>query len=206
MQDQEQYKKIAIDQRNITKGLNTLMGIVSGIVCDDHLHDNEIHYLMTWLKENEHIANKYPANIVYRRIHEVLHDGIVTPEEREHLLNELKVLSGNDFTNTGAALPEHIHSAFDDDPLVIHEGNVFVLTGGFLYGTRSVCQKAIEKRGGIAESNVTKRTNYLVVGSTASPDWIVANFGLKIQKAAEMAASGDYEIAIIREADWVMAL
>jgi hypothetical protein len=40
----------------------------------------------------------------------------------------------------------------------------------------------------------------------ASPDWIVANFGRKIQAAAEMAQSGQYEIAIIREADWVMAL
>jgi hypothetical protein len=40
----------------------------------------------------------------------------------------------------------------------------------------------------------------------ASPDWIVANFGRKIQKAAEMADSGEFEISIIREPDWVMAL
>lgn len=199
-------KKVAINQRNITKALNTLMGIVNGIVCDDVLSDNEVHYLSTWLKENHDVARAYPGNVIYRRIYEVLQDGVVTTEERDHLLRELKVLSGNDFANTGAALPEHIHSVFDDDPTVIFEGNVFVLTGEFLYGTRNFCNQAIVKRGGIADSNVTRRTNYLVVGSVSSPDWIVANFGRKIQKAAEMADSGDFEIAIIREADWAMVL
>ncbi len=81
-----------------------------------------------------------------------------------------------------------------------------MLTGEFLYGTRSSCEDAIQKRGGLTKSTVTKQTNYLVVGSMASPDWIVANFGRKIQAAAEMAQSGQYEIAIIREADWAMAL
>ena len=206
MSSEDPGEKVSINQRNMSKALNTLMGIVSGIVCDDALHDNEIHYLATWLKENEDISRKYPASIIFRRVHEVLQDGVVTAEERQHLLKELKVLSGNDFSNTGAALPEHIHSVFDDDPTVIFEDNVFVLTGSFLYGTRNFCNRAIEKRGGVADDNVTKRTNYLVVGSVASPDWIVANFGRKIQKAAEMADSGEFEIAIIREADWAMVL
>ncbi len=199
-------KKVAVNQRNVTKALNTLMGIVSGIVCDDSLHDNEIHFLSTWLRENADICRQYPANVIYRVVHEVLQDGVITPDEREHLLHQLKILSGNDFANTGAALPEHIHSVFDDDPTVILEGNVFVLTGEFLYGTRNFCNQAISKRGGVPEQNVTKRTNYLVVGSVSSPDWIVANFGRKIQKAAEMADSGDFEISIVREADWVMVL
>lgn len=199
-------KQINLDQRRITKSLNTLMGIVSGIVCDGHLHDGEIHFLSTWLKENEDISPIYPANVISRRVTEVLQDGVITIDERDHLIKELTVLSGTDFSNTGSALPEHIHSIFDDDPHIIFKENVFVLTGEFLYGTRSICQDAIQKRGGHTKSSVTKQTNYLVVGSMASPDWIVANFGRKIQAAAEMAQSGQYEIAIIREADWVMAL
>lgn len=199
-------RKNALDQRRITKSLNTLMGIVSGVVCDGHLHDNEIHFLSTWLKENEDISQIYPANVISRRVAEVLQDGVITVDEKEHLIKELTVLSGTDFSNTGSALPEHIHSVFDDDPHIIFEENIFVLTGEFLYGTRSSCEDAIQKRGGLTKSTVTKQTNYLVVGSMASPDWIVANFGRKIQAAAEMAQSGQYEIAIIREADWAMAL
>ena len=54
--------------------------------------------------------------------------------------------------------------------------------------------------------SVSRKTNYLIVGSLASPNWIIENFGRKIQKAAEMAQSGDFEISIIREADWAIAL
>ena len=199
-------KRVVLDQRRITKSLNTLMGIVSGIVCDGNLHDGEIHFLSTWLKENEDISSIYPANVISRRVTEVLQDGVITVEEKEHLLKEMTTLSGTDFSNTGSALPEHISSIFDDDPHVIFEGNLFVLTGEFLYGTRPACEHAIEKRGGQTKPYVTKKTNYVVVGSMASPDWIVANFGRKIQEAAEMASSGEYEISIVREADWVMAL
>ena len=45
-----------------------------------------------------------------------------------------------------------------------------------------------------------------MVGTRTSPDWIADKFGRKIQKAAEMASSGDYEISIIREVDWAMSL
>jgi NAD-dependent DNA ligase len=199
-------KELALNQKQITKGLNTLMGIVSGIVCDGHLHDTEIGYLSTWIKENQHLAAVYPASVVYRRIREVLQDGVITVEEKDYLLKELTVLSGTDFANTGSALPEHISTIFDDDPHIIVPENVFVFTGEFIYGTRSACNKAVESKGGITASTVTKSTNYLVVGSMASPDWIVANFGRKIQKAAEMMLSGDYEIAVVREQDWVMSI
>lgn len=206
MENAELAKRVSIDQRLITKSLNTLMGIVNGVVCDNELTDTEIKFLSVWMLENQHIASTYPANVIFRRVKEVLSDGIVTFEEREQLLKELKVLCGNDFSNTGAALPEHIQSIFDDDPLVIFEDNTFVFTGEFIFGPREACCRAIQKRGGLTSESITRKTNYLVVGSKSSPDWIVENFGRKIQKAAEMAESGDYEISIIREADWVMAI
>lgn len=199
-------KQIVMHHRLVTKSLNTLMGIVNGMVCDGCLSETEIRFLSTWMQENEHIASVYPANVIYRRVREVLSDGAVTIDEKEHLLRELSIIVGNDFSNTGAALPEHIHSVFDDDPHIIFEEKIFVLTGEFLFGTRNFCHKAIESRGGDPTDRITKKTNYLVVGSMASPDWIAANFGRKIQKAAEMAQSGEYEIAIVRETDWAMAL
>jgi hypothetical protein len=206
MENSKIGKKVVFEQRLINKSLNTLLGIVGGIVCDNQLTDIEIHFLSTWMSENNHIAAIYPANIIFRRVREVLIDGVVTSEEREQLLKELKILSGNDFFNTGSALPEHIANIFDDDPTVVFDQNIFVLTGEFLFGTRSYCHKAIQSRGGVVSESVTKKTNYLIVGSRSSPDWIVENFGRKIQKAAEMLESGDYEISIIHEVDWAMAL
>lgn len=199
-------KRYVTDARRTAKGLQSLMGIVSGLVCDGHLNDNEIRYLKTWMHENEDLADVYPANIVYRRVREILIDDVITEDERNHLTKEMQILTGNNFFDTGAALPEHIASVFDDDPYVVFDGNVFVFTGEFLWGTRKECFREVEKRGGIAKDSVTRETNYLVIGTMASPDWIVANFGRKIQKAAEMVESGECEISIIREVDWTMAL
>ncbi len=196
--------KLATNQ--IVKSINSLLGIVSGLVSDGELNDKEVLFLKTWCNENMHIANQYPANIIFRRVHEVLVDGVITHEEREHLLNELKIISGNDFAETGSALPENIQNIFDDDPTVIIPSNEFVFTGRFMFGTRAVCETAVVHRGGLVKEYITEKTNYLVIGTRTSPDWIAENFGRKIQKAAEMVDSGDYEISIVREADWVMSL
>lgn len=199
-------KSSKIETSIIVKSLNSLMGIISGLVSDGELNDREILFLKTWCDENRNIASEYPANIIYRRIHEVLLDGVVTDEEREHLLNELKILSGNDFSNTGSALPERIEAIFDDDPTVIFTNNEFVFTGKFLFGTRAACEAAAIKRGAKVKDYITQTTNYLVIGTRASPEWITENFGRKIQKAADMANSGEYEISIIREVDWTISL
>lgn len=205
-ENQEIGKKVAMDVRRQVKALNTLMGMVAGVVCDDHLHDNEIIFLSTWMAENKDVATDYPGSVIYRKVREVLSDGVITAEERDHLLKELKILSGNDFTNTGSALPDHIATLFDDDPHVIIPGNTFVLTGDFLYGTRESCHRVIQTRGGIVGASVTKKTNYVVVGSRASPDWITQHFGRKLLRAAELVESGEHEISIVREADWVLAI
>ena len=196
----------SIHQRLITRSLNQLMGIVNGVLCDGQLHDSEVHFLSTWLQENEQLKTVYPANIIYRLIREAMSDGVLTQDEKDHLLRSLSEISGNDFWKTGAALPGNISSVFDDDPTVVFNDNIFVMTGEFMFGTRNACHKATELRGGQTSDNVTKKTNYLVIGSMASPSWIESNFGRKIQKAAEMAESGEFEIAIIRETDWAMAL
>jgi NAD-dependent DNA ligase len=204
MTDLSKTKKI--ETALIVKSLNSLMGILSGIISDGDLNDKEILFLKTWSMENPHIASEYPANIIYRRIHEVLLDGIITEEERSHLLIELKNISGNDFSNTGSALPEQISTIFDDDPHLVFEENEFVFTGDFIFGTRASCKQATVKRGASVKDYITQNTNYLVIGSRCSPAWIVDNFGRKIQKAADMASSGEFEISIIREVDWSMNL
>ena len=204
MSDIAKYKKM--ETALMVKSLNSLLGIVSGLVSDGELNDKEILFLKTWCDENRHVAGEYPANIIFRRIHEVLIDNIITDEERSHLLHELKTISGNDFSQTGSALPEHIESIFDNDPTVIYENNEFVFTGEFMFGTRVACQQAVTRRGALVKDYVTHKTNYLIIGTRSSPDWITENFGRKIQKAAEMAISGNFEISILREVDWTMSL
>jgi hypothetical protein len=90
MDEKEFAKSVAMDAAIVRKSLNNLMGIVNGLVCDNQLPDTEIHYLATWLEQNREIADEYPANIVFRRVREVLADGVITDEERAELLADLK--------------------------------------------------------------------------------------------------------------------
>jgi hypothetical protein len=99
-------KAKALNTKRIIKSINLLMGMVSGIVCDDKLQDAEVQYLSTWLSEHNELAREYPASVIYRRVREVLRDGLITEPERAHLLSELKVWSGTNFIETGAAASE----------------------------------------------------------------------------------------------------
>ena len=191
-------KKSRQDTALIVKSLNSLMGIVSGLVSDGELNEKEILFLKTWCDEHRLIAREYPANIIFRRVHEVLLDGVISIDEREFLLRELTILSGSHFAETGSAQSELIDALFDS--------NEFVFTGKFMFGTREACELATLKRGATVKNDITQKTNYLVIGSRASPEWIAENFGRKIQKAAEMANSGDFEISIVREVDWTLSL
>jgi hypothetical protein len=98
----------SLETKNIIRSINSLMGIITGLVSDGELNDKEILFLKTWCSENNHLAGEYPANIIFRRIHEVLIDNVITTEERDYLLKELTLISGNHFSETGSALPEHI--------------------------------------------------------------------------------------------------
>lgn len=129
MDEKDFAASVAMEAAVVRKSLNNLMGIVNGLVCDNNLTDTEIQFLATWLEENQHVANQYPANIVFRRVSEVLADGVITEAERAELLADLEVISGNEFMETGAALPAHIAAVFDDEPYVEIENRLFVLTG-----------------------------------------------------------------------------
>ena len=198
--------KVATSKRIQSQAMNQLMGICTGLVCDGKLSDEEIVFLSTWTKSNSSIARDWPASTIYRRVEESIRDGVITDEERRVLLSTLQELASNDCVMTGSALPDGVPNVFDEDPHVIIPERVFCFTGEFLFGTRAACHRAIEVRSGYVAENVTGKTNYLVIGARCSPDWFAANFGRKIQKAAEMAESGDYELSIVREQDWVLAL
>jgi NAD-dependent DNA ligase len=196
----------ATSNRIQSQAMNQLMGICSGLVCDGKLSDEEIVFLSTWAKSNVSIARDWPASTIYRRVEESLRDGVITEEERRLLLTTLQELAANDFVITGSAMPDGVPNVFDEDPHVIIPQNVFCFTGEFLFGTRAACHRAVESRRGLISEGVTTKTNYLVIGARCSPAWFAANFGRKIQKAAEMAGSGDFELAIVREQDWSLAL
>ena len=59
--------------------------------------------------------------------------------------------------------------------------------------------------GGEPAKGVTKKLNYLVIGSVGSDFWRHSSFGTKIVKAAQYCEDG-VGIAIVSEAHWVARL
>jgi NAD-dependent DNA ligase len=66
---------------------------------------------------------------------------------------------------------------------ILVPGKSFCLTGSFLFGTRSACERAVEALGGVAAPRITLELDYLVIGTLASRDWVNTSHGPKIEKA-----------------------
>lgn len=186
------------------RALGTLMGLVEGVVCDDQLLDAEVAYLRQWLADHGDIASRWPGNIVAARIDQVLADGLITPDERNELLNLLQALAGEQ-ADDPALRQSVVAGVFNESPQVVFEDRTFVLTGEFVFGPRSVCQRAIEIRGGRVVNAVSRRVDWVVVGAFGSQVWAGGSFGGKIQTAMELKAQHGGP-GLVREADWADAL
>ncbi|MBD5735451.1 BRCT domain-containing protein, partial [Citrobacter freundii] len=73
------------------------------------------------------------------------------------------------------------------------------LTGVFLAGKRSHVEDMVTKNGGLISGNVTKKINYLVIGTLSSRDWKFSSHGRKIEKAIAYRDDEGVELEIISE-------
>lgn len=190
----------SIENRNLTKSMQTLLGICTGIAADNHINDGEINFLKTWLLENENLIDKWPGSVIASRVYQILHDGMITEEERAHLLQTLKEITGTYFVDTGSAKAEITGIPFDT-PVIIFSQTIFCFTGEFIAGTRAYCRKITEQMGAKTVNTITKKVDYLVIGALGSPDWVHESFGHKIANAMQLKAK-NHPVAIVTEKHW----
>lgn len=192
----------AMRNRMETKAMQSLMGMVTGIVADEHLHDREIALLSTWLAEHREIAEQWPGSAIAAHLRLALADGIITEEERAHLLAVLSELAATDFAATGSATAEPMRLPIDDSQPVQWRDAGVVHTGEFMFGTRAQCERLTMALGGMPLDNVTKHTDVLVIGTRVSPHWLHESYGRKIMKAVDLRQRGA-SISIISEQRWL---
>lgn len=188
-----------------TRAMQTLLGICTGIAADNQINDKEIIFLKTWLLEHSAAAEYWPGSAIAKRIDDILADGIITLEERTDLLKLLRDITGNHFSETGAAAPEIPALPIDEDPSIFFHNMLFCLTGRFFYGSRPACERVILNLGGMAVDNVSKKLDYLVIGALIEPSWVHTTFGRKIESAVKHKESGS-EITIVSEQQWTQAI
>lgn len=200
------YARAAIaDRRELDKAIEVLHGICLGITSDGQLRDEEVRFLDNWLLNNDSVTRQFPGNVVAARVKHVLADGVITQDERAYLLDTLTQLVGGTLFDTGTTAPQSTELPIDDDVDVEVRDSVFVLTGGFLFGTRTYVEECIAEKRGRVFDDVTKDVHFLVIGGKPARDWAHTSFGRKIEKAVAYQDTG-VDIAIISESRWIDAM
>lgn len=180
---------------------NKLLGLINGLLADNYLNNNEIQQLKKWINDND-LDETWPACEINKRIKKILEDGIITEDEREDLTEALKLLTGNTFFETGIASGMATSYFCNPSATITHQEKTFCFTGKFVNGSRNSIETRAKKQGAHISNNVTRKTDYLVIGTLASRDWAHTSHGRKIQKAIDYQ-SKNIPITIISERDWL---
>jgi NAD-dependent DNA ligase len=166
---------------------------------------DEAALLLEWVARHEDALDHWAVRTVHNRLAAHFEDGIIDDEERADLKVLLDSLVGGELsalcdTDAATTLP------LDQPPPIIEwTGHVYVFTGKFAWGSRRDCEREVVNRGGSCDSTVTKRTDFLVIGTFGSRDWVHTAFGRKIDKAVSYRDAGA-PLRIVAEDHWANAL
>lgn len=195
------YNAARLNDRKIDE----LIGLCKGVLADGEVSQFEIEFLQTWLRNNLEISGHWPANVLYKRIEEMLEDNVLDVEEQKELLLTLADLTGE------PSIHESVPSMSTSLPLttpypeIDFDGRVFCLTGKFVTGSRKMCESLVLEKNGSLKKSPTLDTDFLVIGLVGSSDWIHSTHGRKIEKAVDLQERGNH-IAIVSEEHWVQFL
>lgn len=191
------FNRKNIDDRQI----DTLIGISKGLTADGKIDQSEAEFLLSWLiQSRQNTDNPVIINLL-SKVEDMLADGILDSDESAELLSILHKINGEP-SEIGELAKTTSLPINNPLPPVTFKGNEFLFTGTCAYGTRKQCQAAIEHLGGINAKGVTKKLNYLILGTYVTDSWIHETYGRKIEKAMSYRDEG-IPIIIITEEHWL---
>lgn len=182
--------------------IDELTGFVRGIIADEVVSAAEVTALKSWLAVNHGITYEPVLADLAARIDEVLHDGQVDADECRDLLDLLKGLCGT--SAPGELMKSTSLPLCKPPPVLAFDGRRYCFTGTFNFGRRKACEQAVLGLGGQC-GELTKKTEFLVVGVYATESWKHSSYGTKIMRAAEWRADGT-AISIVGEEHWAAEL
>ena len=192
----------------VTSAVQSLHGVIHGIMANNLISDTEIANLQSWLEDHSILQGTYPFDEVFSLVSAVTEDGIVTDDERNMLrafFSEF-IDTRDSFNLVEAELSElreqySISGICARNPEIIIPGNTFCFTGASARVTRAEFANIVCKHGGVFSKNVTKKIRYLVVGAEGNPCWAFSCYGRKIEQAVELRKAG-YPVVIVNEVDF----
>lgn len=193
------FNRKNIDDRQI----DTLIGLSKGLLADGKLVQSEAEFLHAWLVQAKQSTNHPVITNLCDRVAAMLVDGILDEEESAELLALLHRFNGEDTELGELAKPTSLPLC-SPAPSIVFEKKSFLFTGTCIYGSRRECQDAIANLGGKVDKGVTKKLDYLIIGSYVTESWAHESFGRKIEKAMEYRSQG-LPLSIISEEYWAMS-
>ncbi|WP_249583898.1 BRCT domain-containing protein [Pseudomonas viridiflava] len=187
------------------KSVDALIGISVGLIADGQINQLEAQFLQKWIETNLAHLDDPVVNILFRRLNDMLSDGILSAEEAEDLMLLLKQFTGIAPASNAPALRVSSLPLNDPLPIIDWADRTFMLTGTMAYGPRKSCESLIVERGGLIGAGVSKKVHYLIVGSVGNEQWLHSSYGTKIKRAVELRESG-IPIAIVSEEHWQKAI
>ncbi|RWX78471.1 NAD-dependent DNA ligase [Neorhizobium lilium] len=191
------------DDRISSRQIDELIGLARGLVADGVINKQEVEFLQKWLVANGAVSNQPVISTLYKRVTEILADGVVDQTEMSELLDTLSRFADRDF-ELGETLKSTSLPLCKPAPDLRFQGQTYCFTGTFNFGQRKHCEAAMIERGA-GVGGLTKKTNTLVIGVYATDSWKHSAFGAKILQACEMRDKG-HPIAIVSEEHWARHL
>jgi hypothetical protein len=191
--------------RRTERDICELLGLAKGLLADGVVTDNEAALLRDWVDRHPDAYDVWPISALYQRLNRAFADGVIDEAERLDLAELLESLVGGEAGVIAGADAATELPIDRPAPTIIWRASVFVFTGKFAFGPRKDCERQVRNLGGECEPGVTQRTNYLVVGTFGSRDWVHTSFGRKIEKAVSYRQAGQ-RLAVLSEDHWAGSL
>jgi hypothetical protein len=188
--------------------LQSLNGILHGIMADGELLDSEIHSLAGWLEDNQHLSSFYPYDTIFNIVGEVVEDSKIDEVERLLLKTFFKdfiIFNNEDIKEKIELETRNIlnkNSYYHKVSRVEIIENQFCFTGESSRNvSRGKIKNIILEYGGKYVDSVSSKTKYLIVGDKGNPCWVFTTYGRKIESAINLTNKG-CELLIIHEDDF----
>lgn len=107
--DHREYLKFTGRSR-LDKAINSLVGLVEGIVIDGSINADEIGFLRLWLQENANLRNRHPFNELMPVVEEAIADGVLSDEERQDILWLCEKLRSTEYFDATTADIQRLHA------------------------------------------------------------------------------------------------
>lgn len=195
-----------------TSAIQQLHGTICGIMANKIITDSEMIQLLVWIESHDFLSGTYPFDEITSLLTTITSHGIITEDDRKSLFAFF-----SNFIDTRDSLTNHapemdklrkqysISGICATNPNITIPGKVFSFTGTSDRTTRADIVEQIIKLGGTFSNTPTKKTHYLIVGSSGNPCWAFACYGRKVEIAMSLRKDG-FPITIVGENDFWIAV